>query len=240
MRTLRAILAAGLGVAFTLGSPLAAVEAAAGEPRFAAPSGCHNYDLLFPSAEAALVARALPLTHICPFEPRTDCRGEMLAGRSRVALKNHPTKTRKDALQWSFKKGEETRPADLGDPTATTDYELCIYLAFDDVCWLILHPDALAGSGWQEKRNGFVFKAKRGEHPDGLRKLRLRWGGDRKTRLRVKGKGELLGVELPPFPQNAEILVQLYNSEGQCWSTEFGDQPSKNDVKRFKDKSDLP
>jgi hypothetical protein len=211
-----------------------------GAPRFTAPAGCHNYDLLFGTSDAGLVARALPLTRICPFEPRTDCRGEAKPGRSKLALKNHPTKPRKDTVKWSFKKGVETRPADFGDPTATTDYELCLYLAFDDVCWLFLHPDALAGAGWVAKRNGFQFKARRGEHPDGLRRIRLRWGRDRKTRLKVKGKGELLGLDLPPFPPGAEILVQLYNSEGECWSTEFGEEPARNDQKRFKDRSDLP
>jgi hypothetical protein len=208
-----------------------------GTPRFQAPNGCHDFDLLGTSARG-LVPRVLPITRLCPFEPSPDCRGEAVPGRSKVAFKNHPAKTRKDTVKWSLKKGQQTLPADFGDPTAGTDYELCVYLAFQDLCWLILHPDALAGDGWVARRNGFKFKMRGTSHAEGLRKARLRWGSDRKARIQVKGKGELLGLDLPPFPADAEILVQLHNSAGQCWSTEFGEDPGRSTTRKWKDRSD--
>jgi hypothetical protein len=70
------------------------------------------------------------------------------------------------------------------------------------------------------------------------RKLRLRTGADGKARLQLKGKGPLLDLRALPVPDDAAILVQLYNGADQCWSTEFGAAPQKSDGKRFKDRSD--
>jgi hypothetical protein len=205
-------------------------------PGFSAPNGCRNLTLL--GYPAAGFPRVLPLTHFCPFEPRTDCLGEALPNRSRLAMREKRGDSRRDVIKWKLKKGEAVTPADLGDPTLGTDYELCVYVEAADVCWLVLHPDALAGPGWKARRNGFVFKAKKGAHEDGLRKLRLRSGPDRKARIQLKGKGPLLELRALPVPSDAHVLVQLYNGANQCWSTEFGDAPLADDAKRFKDRSD--
>jgi hypothetical protein len=243
LAALAALLLAGSGVGADL-RPDAASQVSSGPPAvsrgasagFNAPNGCRNLTLL--GYPAAGFPRVLPLTRFCPFEPRTDCRGEALPNRSRLVLREKHGDSRRDVIKWRLKKGEAISPADLGDPTVDTDYELCVYVEAADVCWLVLHPDALAGSGWKARRNGFVFKAKKGAHEDGLRKLRLRSGPDRKARLQLKGKGPLLELRALPVPSDANVLVQLYNGEGQCWSTEFGDAPLADDAKRFKDRSD--
>lgn len=212
-------------------------EARALAPRFNAPNGCRNATLLdFP---AAAFPRVLPLTRFCPFEPRTDCLGEAVPSRSKLLIREKADDPRKDRINWKLKKGQAMAAADLGDPTQDTSYELCVYVAVGDQCWLILHPDAVAGPGWKARKNGFAFKAKRGVHPEGLRKLRLRSGPDRKSRVVVKGKGELLDLRALPLPANSEILVQLYNGEDRCWSTEFGVDPLVDTEKRYKDRSDL-
>jgi hypothetical protein len=204
--------------------------------RFSAPNGCRNLTLLeYPSAG---FPRVLPLTRFCPFEPRTDCFGEALPQRSALALRENTKNPRRDTIQWKLKKGQAVAPSDLGDPTLDTDYELCVYVAVADVCWLVLHPDALAGEGWQARKSGFAFKRKRGQHAEGLRKLRLRPGPDRKTRIALRGKGDLLDLRALPVPDGARVLVQLYNGLDRCWSTEFGDSPLRADARRFKDRSD--
>lgn len=205
-------------------------------PRFSAPNGCRNATLVdFP---AAAFPRVLPLTRFCPFEPRTDCLGEAVPSRSKLLIREKADDARKDRINWKLKKGQAMDAADLGDPTLDTHYELCVYVAVADQCWLILHPDALAGPGWKARKNGFAFKAKRGQHPEGLRKVRLRSGPDRKARVIVKGKGELLDLRALPVPATASILVQLYNGANQCWSTEFGADPLVDTEKRYKDHSD--
>ena len=243
LAALAALLLAASGVG---GAPRpgAAEDVASGPPAasrgasngFGAPNGCRNITLI--EYPAAGFPRVLPLTRLCPFEPRTDCRGEAVPGRSRLVMREKRGDSNRDVIKWRLKKGQAVTSADLGDPTADTDYELCVYVEVADVCWLVLHPDALAGPGWKARRKGYVFKAKKGKHEDGLRKLRLRTGADGKARLQLKGKGPLLDLRALPVPDDAAILVQLYNGANQCWSTEFGDAPQKSDGKRFKDLSD--
>jgi hypothetical protein len=205
-------------------------------PRFNAPEGCRNSTLLdFPSAG---FPRVLPLTRFCPFEPRTDCIGEALPSRSRMLIREIDEDPRKDQVHWKLRKGQATSAADVGNPTQSTDYELCVYVEVADVCWLVLHPDALAGAGWRKHKRGYSFKAKPGAHPEGIRKLRIRTGGDRKSRVIVRGKGALLDLRALPIPPSASILVQLYNSEDRCWSTEFGLDPVIDTDRRYKDRSD--
>ena len=223
----------GVASSVSSGPPAASRGLSSG---FNAPNGCRNLTLI--EYPAASFPRVLPLTRFCPFEPRTDCLGEAVPNRSRLVMREKRGDSRRDVIKWRLKKGQAITPADLGDPTTDTDYELCLYVEVAGVCWLVLHPDALAGPGWQARRNGYVFKAKKGQHEDGLRKVRLRTGADGKARLQVKGKGALLDLRALPVPADASILVQLYNGADQCWSTEFGDAPLADDAKRFKDRSD--
>lgn len=214
----------------------AAPEPGASRARFDAPRGCRNLTLVsYPSVG---FPRVLPLTRMCPFEPRTDCLGEAKPQRSRLALREHRRTPRRDALKWKLKKGQAVTPADLGDPTSGTDYELCVYVEVEGVCWLVLHPDALAGEGWSARRNGFRFRMKKGVHPEGLRNLRLRTGADRKARIALRGGGDALALRALPIPEGAAVLAQLYNDAGQCWSTEFGYEPKRSDSRRFRDRSD--
>jgi hypothetical protein len=112
-----------------------------------------------------------------------------------------------------------------------------VYVAYDDLCFLVLHPDAPAGEGWKRRRNGYVYAPGKG-HPDGLRKLRVRSGPERRARAQVKSKGDLIDFPLLPIPPDTPVLTQLYNSAGTCWSNEFGLEPRKNTLKRFRDRSD--
>ena len=216
-----------------------AVDAGPADARshFDAPQGCRNLTVIgFPSGA---FPRVLPLTHLCPFEPRTDCLGEARPQRSRLALREHRTTPRRDAVKWRLSKGQAVTPADLGDPTTDTDYELCVYVEVEGVCWLVLHPDALAGDGWSaRKRGGYRFTKAKGAHADGLLSLRLRPGPERKAKIKLRGGGEALGLRALPIPPDAAVLVQLYNEAGQCWSTEFGVEPLQTTPRRFRDRSD--
>lgn len=203
---------------------------------FDAPDGCKNPTLLH--VPAAAFPRVLPLTTFCPFEPRTDCIGEAVPSRSRLHIRQKPGVPNRDRFSWKLRKAASMTPGVLGDPTQDTGYELCVYVEVAGSCSLILHPDAAAGSGWKRRHRGFAFKAKAGVHPDGIRKLRLRTGKNGRGRIVVKGKGPLLDLEALPMPEGASILVQLYNDEDQCWSTEFGAAPLIDTDRRYKDRSD--
>jgi hypothetical protein len=229
MRLARGLFAAALA--------FASAPAAAGSGGFAAPEGCKNPALAALSSEG--FPRVLPLTYLCPFEPRTDCIGASEPGGSKLLLRQVNEDRSRDRVRWKLARGAASTPADLGDPTAGTDYELCIYVEVGGACTLVVHPDALAGTGWQKRRNGFAFTAPDfATNPNGIRRVRLRTGPAGKSSVLIRGRGDLLGLEALPLPDGASLLVQLHNGADRCWSTEFGQPPFERTDRRFKDRSD--
>ena len=191
---------------------------------FNAPNGCRNLTLIeYPSAS---FPRVLPLTRFCPFEPRTDCLGETVPGALALRDAREGRRLAPGRVSWRLKKGAGDRAADLGDPTHRHRLRaLRLRRGRTSVCWLMLHPDALAGPGWKARRNGFVFKAKRastGRPPQGPPAHRRRRQGAR----RVKGKGALLDLRALPVPQSATILVQLYNGADRAGAPSSAPTPS--------------
>lgn len=231
VRRLRAAIAAW---ALAFGLPAAAHAGSA--PGFEAPDGCKNPALA--GLASAGFPRVLPLTYLCPFEPRTDCLEARAPGEAKLLLKQVNEDRTRDRVRWRIARGQATAPADLGDPTAGTDYELCVYVESGGACNLVVHPDALAGKGWRKRRNGYEFLAPPGGNPNGIRRIRLRTGADGKSQVLIRGKGDLLGLEALPLPADAAVLVQLHNGADRCWSTEFGQTPVEQTDRRFRDRND--
>ena len=99
---------------------------------FAAPDGCTNASLQ--GLSTAGFPRVLPLTYLCPFEPRTDCMGARAPGEAKLLLKQVNEDRSRDRVRWRISHGEASTADDLGDPTAGTDYELCVYVEVGGVC----------------------------------------------------------------------------------------------------------
>ena len=215
---------------------LAPAAARAGGAGFSAPDGCKNPALA--ALASAGFPRVLPLTYLCPFEPRTDCTEASAPGASKLLLKQVDEDRSRDRVRWRIRKGAAVLPADLGDPTAGTDYELCVYVAAGGVCNLVVHPDALAGTGWRARANGFEYVAPPGGNPTGIRRIRLRSGAAGRSSVLIRGKGDLLGLEALPLPADAAVLVQLHSGADRCWSAEFGLAPAELSNRRFKDWND--
>src|SRR6185369_13825857 len=54
----------------------------------------------------------------------TGCKS---AAKSLLLLKNNTSDDSKDKLTWKWLKGADTTLGELGSPTSTTDYTLCLY-----------------------------------------------------------------------------------------------------------------
>jgi hypothetical protein len=231
-RIMRALCAALLAIA------LAPAPARAGTtPGFEAPNGCTNPSLAALSTRG--FPRVLPLTLLCPFEPRTDCIETTAPGGAKLLLKQVNEDRTRDRVRWRLTRGAASLPADLGDPTAGTAYELCVYVEVAGVCTLVVHPDGLPGTGWRKRKNGFEFLAPPGQvNPNGVRRIRLRTGAAGRSQVLLRGKGDLLGLEALPMPADAAVLVQLHNGADRCWSAEFGAGPIEQTERRFNDLSD--
>lgn len=177
-------------------------------------------------------------TPICAPTPRGDCRTSIAAGASSLSLRDQSGET-KDTLQWKWSRGSATAPADLGDPTTTTRYDLCLY---DGAANLVASAAAPAGGicaerpCWTLKSSGFRY-ARKDMTPNGLTGIELRSGAAGKARIVLKGKGEPL--TLPALPiASLPLTVQLANGIGTCWSASFENDVRQNDAGAFKAKSD--
>lgn len=158
----------------------------------------------------------------------TGCKA---AGKSLLLLKNNATDD-KDKLTWKWLKGAETSLQDLGVPTGTTNYTLCLYAGTASATVTLS-----AGSNWRGAGSkGYKFQDPSGT-PDGAQKALLKSGAAGKAKALVKGKGTNLPDTLvPTLP--LPVTAQLVNDTNSCFEAVFdsGDV-IKNDATQFKAKT---
>jgi cysteine-rich repeat protein len=144
---------------------------------------------------------------------------------------------KKDLVLWKWTKGGATTLPDLGDPTTSDDYELCVY---GPAPTLIFNGHVPAGGTctglpcWKSTATGFIYKDPE-QTPDGMFKLTLKSGIAGTSKAVAKGKGGNLDMPVLgslPLP----ITVQLRRT-GQCWESTFS-TALLNDAATFKAQSD--
>lgn len=139
----------------------------------------------------------------------------------------------RDKLTWRWKRGEETLPPALGDPTATTQYTLCVYDASASP-QPRLRTVVPPGGRWTTAGSGFRYRDPT-TSAAGIRTMKLVPGADGVARVIVRGKGAAL--PLPPFPATPPVAVQLRTDAGECWGATYS-APSRNDGGGFTGRSD--
>ncbi|MCC6765063.1 MAG: DUF4215 domain-containing protein [Deltaproteobacteria bacterium] len=174
---------------------------------------------------------------VCGTAPRVDCRAPIQSGKASFQIKNAADPA-KDQLQWKWLKGAATSGGDLGDPTAATDYTLCVYDAGGLHLRLAVPPaGTCAGKAcWAAKPGSFSYKDKDGA-ANGVQQLQLKAGVPAgKAKIQMKAKGG--DMSLPtPLAITPPLIVQLHASNGTCWGATYS-SPSKNDPASFAAKAD--
>ena len=163
----------------------------------------------------------------CQPVPRTNCRTAL---KSRVLLIDNNGNDTKDKLSWKWGAGQATTLADLGVPTGTTNYALCIYAAGS----LIEEPEIAADPFlWQPSgTRGYKYKDPAASS-DGIRKVGLTSGPDLKAKMLVKGKG--INLPDPALDLPLPVTVQLVNSSSVCFEGVYDtDSVDYNNNARFK------
>jgi hypothetical protein len=139
----------------------------------------------------------------------------------------------RDKIVWKWQKGELTDIGELGNPTASTTYGLCVYDATDTLIADLILP---AGAPpWSTLGNG-GFKYKDISLTNGGAQLAIvKPGAPGRAKAQVKGKG----ADLADPPLGALVLpltVQLRNDDtSACFEHSF-DVPDviRNDTEQFK------
>jgi hypothetical protein len=164
---------------------------------------------------------------LCPAEPAPGCFKAVGDGESRLRITQGRRGHARDRLLWGIR-GLDSDVADFGDPTQSTDYQLCLYKDRGGPPDLVTEPGARAGSSWHSTRRGFRFRARRGDRDDGLTRVGLRARDGARGAVAVEGRGRALDLPDLPVPDGTDIRVQLHNSAGECWGASFTGEPRRN------------
>jgi uncharacterized delta-60 repeat protein len=162
---------------------------------------------------------------------RPSCRA---AGKSFVLITGDGTGP-KDKLIWKWLKGDATSVTELGDPTSTTNYTLCLYAGADP-------PRTVAIPAQSTKWTPIGTSGFRYVDPtassDGVSKAMLKSGAAGKAKALVKAKGSTLPDGILPIA-GLPLVVQLINSDtGACFVTTIDTADvTKNTSSQFKAKS---
>jgi cysteine-rich repeat protein len=185
-----------------------------------------------------------PPCTLCAEAPREDCRQ---AGVAALVYKDANLRFGKQ-LRWVWGKGPTT-VADFGNPTADTDYALCVYDEQGGETKLVSGAAVPAGGQcgrrpcWRTigagAPRGYRYR-NREATPLGIGTLVLRAGGQ--ARIVARGAGPRLQApaavdEERLLAQESGVTVQLLSSEGVCWSSRFEAPAQRNDPSRFRDRA---
>jgi hypothetical protein len=176
----------------------------------------------------------------CIVHGRPDCRTPVVSRRAPLLLRDQAD-DRRDALVWQWTAGTATTKAEFGDPLTSTDYVLRIYDTSGAVVFAARVPAGGACGTrkpkpcWKETTSGFSYE-NTALTPNGILRLVLHAGDDKKARIGVQGRGPLLA--LPRLPLAPPVTVQLERVDGACWAAEYDHSIGKNDTGTLKGRGD--
>ncbi len=147
----------------------------------------------------------------------------------------------KDRLTWKWLRGDATFLSDFGSPGVSTQYELCVYDASAGSAPLSTRVAVPPSASWQPVSfKGFKYKDKL-LTSDGAQTILVKTGAPGKSKATLKAKGVNLPTPVPVgggkfFNADPSVTVQLHNSSGTCWTSEFP-LAKKNEIDQYKAKT---
>ena len=184
---------------------------------------------------------------MCVDNMLTGCRRPTVPGASRLTLK--PELGRSDSVKWRWTRGEETGSDDFGDPTATDDYNLCIFETTGPGSTQLMRATAIPAGGtcggepcWTPLgtppgERGFRYESR---NQFGFASLLLRPGAEGRARITLRcGTEPINGYGHLYYPLNAQppVIMQLQREDGTCWEARYTTPLVSTDT-RFRARSD--
>ncbi len=160
--------------------------------------------------------------------PATTCAP---ATKAVFKYKNSTTDLR-DGIAFLWK-GGPSLVEDMGDPTQTTRYELCVY----DNLGVQLALGVAPGVGWEASGSpsspkGYKYKDSNALQ-DGIKLIKTKASNLGNAKVKVVGKGDAM-PDTATLPFQWPVTAQVYASDGMCWEAEFNTgQTKRNDDAGF-------
>lgn len=168
----------------------------------------------------------------CAATPVSGC---LVPAKATLDLKGNAQPARRK-LKWIWLNGT-IDAAQLGAPTTSTSYALCIYADHASVMSATLAAGGLCQGApcWKAAGRGFAYKDR---NPAGaaITKAKLKPGAGR-AKILVLGKGADLALPLP-MPANSVVTVQLVKNTADgadCWEATFPAPAAIDGASKFKD-----
>ena len=161
--------------------------------------------------------------------PSTSC---LSPTKALLKIKDSATNDNGDNIKFLWRGGPSIIP-DMGDPTQTTRYELCVY----DDRGVRLAMGVAPGAGWQSVGSpsaptGYKYKDAAAAQ-QGVKLVRTKANNLDKARVQLVGKGAAM-PDTAGLPLQYPVTAQLYASDGVCWEAEFIQTDTfKNDAKGY-------
>lgn len=175
----------------------------------------------------------------CPTLPvaAASCFESTVAGGAALIIKDNGDK---DSFLWKLVKGPLVdKAADIGDPSASDDYVLCLYDEAAMIPELVSEMDIESGGNcyvkpcWSDKGTTFLFKHKAGV----VSSASLGAGEPGQSKVLVKAKGAFRAPGLP-LNTDTKVSVRLHNlGNGKCFAADYS-APTTNSATFFKGTSD--
>ena len=151
---------------------------------------------------------------------------------------------RKKSIRWSWKRGEVVEPADFGIPRTPTTYELCVIDHAGGTPRLassLVIPPSL--NLWSSTTPSVLKYTNQAGTADGVTVIRAKASpAPLKSKFTLKARGLNLTLPTPGsnglmFDSSPLLSVQLLNSTGACWTTDFTlEDAPKNTTRKYRGK----
>lgn len=167
------------------------------------------------------------VTGQCVATPRSGCLSSTTPSRTSLAMRDTGDPA-SDTLTWNWRKGQATDLMDLGDPTDTTAYALCVYdestspptAIVAAVAPQVACPDAEC---WTSRRSGFTYENSSGSG-SGLTRIDLRAKSNGRAKVTVRGKGAALDPPTAPLALPLRVQLQAIDAVSNlqtCFEAEY-------------------
>lgn len=193
-----------------------------------------------PTETAATPTPTSTPTPLCPPAAASGCKKPTVSGKGSLQMRDR-TPDSSDRFGWKWIKGEATTTADLGSPTTSTSYALCVY---DGTGGLVTSANAPADGVcdgkpcWKATGSGFKYRKRdlSGSGTVNTFQIIVKPGASGKAKLIVTGKAGVPAI--PRLPIALPVTAQLVNGDGTCWQATFSSPRSTNQPDRFKSTPD--
>jgi CSLREA domain-containing protein len=168
----------------------------------------------------------------CIGSPPIGCNAAV-SGKAKLSLKHDPSNVAKDAVKWSWRSAATFDVTELGSPDTATDLVLCVFDQNGLTLSATAPADGICGTKpcWNVSST-LVKYTNKTLAPDGLAKLIGKGGGPGAGKLKVKGKGPLLGLPVLGLATPVRGLLMRPDT-GACWNAMFSTNIKVNDATRF-------